>query len=822
MPEALLTACDVEPIHSPGLIQPHGVLLVLRREADALRVIAASENAGGGNDTHPAAYLDDDARRRLEHATVSAAPGDMPLGILRDARGTPWDATLRGMSCGDALLELEPVGPAAADPRRLLERLNQGLADIQRQTGSIAACHAAVAAVSEVSGFDRVMAYRLLGDGSGDVVAEALQPETGPADPTLPAAYLGLRFPASDIPAPARRLYNSAAVRLIPDARAEPSQLLRLDGEGGPIDLSPAVLRGVAPVHLTYLANMGVRASMSIAIRDGKGGLWGLFACHHLQGPLQVGPELRLAAEILAQALSWRLAELEAGHVERRTALLRAASFVLLARIPAPPLAGEPHAPGQAPDPDGPARLLAACEADGIAVCPRTPGLESLRLGCVPPEAVLERLCAWLDDQSVGAARPAPDWRLQTDALPMLLPPDLAAGFGAQSAGVAAADGLASCGLLAIRLPGAGWLLLLRQELARVVTWAGNPEKQADTAREAAAAGTTDLLTLSPRASFAAWSESVRGRSAAWSAADVAVALALRDALGEALLARAAGIARGNEELRRRSEETRFFADAAAHDLTEPLWQIQVLTEVIGEGLEDLPAERPADPETVAELRQMTQSVVRSAARMQGMITELSRLALAGHRVDRTQPVPLRDVAAEALEDIRREPPVSSEPARPVLAETRISLDGLDGVSVRADRAQVRRVFQNLFSNAVKYRDPARPLQVVAHARPPEGGIVRVQVKDNGVGFDPVHATHLFEPFRRFPNRSAPASQGLGLGLAICQRIVSAHGGTIEASLRPGGAGACFSFTLAEPDRAKPEDAADPPDAASVAGDHAA
>ena len=823
MTETPLTACDVEPIHSPGLVQPHGVLLVLHGEADALRVVAASDNAGRGHAADPAEWLGADALRRLAGAMAGAAAGDLPLGILHDAGGSEWDATLRAGASGECLLELEPVASGGADPRRLLECLNQGLAAIQRQADAVAACRIAVAAIGQVSGFDRVMAYRLLGDYSGEVIAEALHPDAAAPDPALPASYLGLRFPASDIPEPARALYNSAAVRLIPDARAEPSRLLRLDGGTAPVDLSRAVLRGVAPVHLTYLANMGVRASMSIAIRDRRGSLWGLFACHHLQGPLHVGPEARLAAEILARALSRRLAELETAIVETRTARMLGAAGGLLERIPLVAAAGLPPVPLPHDGLDRPA-LLAACEADAVVVCLRTIGRAPERIGAAPGATALERLCAWLDDRAAVDGPVVSEWQWRTSALQGLLPPDLAASL--------AADDAASHGLLAVRLPGAGWLLLLRHELARVVTWAGNPEKQADAVRRLAPKAGTGLLALSPRASFAAWSETVRGQSAPWSDVDLAVASGLRDSIADALLARAAEIARSNEELRRRSEETRFFADAAAHDLREPLWQIQVLSELVGEGLEDLPAEQPPDAATMADLRQMSRSVVASALRMQSMIAELSRLAVAGHQADRSHPVRLRDVAGEALDDIRRgqsegqlqDHSLSPELAQAVLADSRISLNGLDGVSVHADRAQVRRVFQNLFSNAVKYRDPARPLQVVAEARPPVPAhgaprFVQVLVADNGVGFDAAHAPHLFEPFRRFPNRAAAATQGMGLGLAICQRIVSAHGGTIDASVPESGAGACFRFTLAEPDPAEVEEAGGTPDGARAAGD---
>nr|WP_321983537.1 ATP-binding protein [uncultured Lichenicoccus sp.] len=813
MPEAPLSLCDVEPIHSPGLVQPHGILLALQRRRDTLAIIAASANAGCEPATSPAAYLDADAQALLEQAMAAGtAASDLPLGILRDAHDREWDATLRRDGTDHALLELEPVAPAASDPRRLLERLNRGLAAIQLQTEHAVACRAAVAAVSEVSGFDRVMAYRLLEGSSGEVIAETLQPgATQPAE-GRPDSYLGLRFPASDIPVQARALYNSAAIRLIPDARAEPVPLLRLDGSDAAVDLSRAVLRGVAPVHLTYLANMGVRASMSIAIRDGKGGLWGLFACHHLQEPLHVGPEVRLAAEILARALSWRLSELDAAIVETRLARLRAVAPALLADL-VPAL---PAAAGTAVQPDlatAAAVALGACEATAIAACPRTPGLEPTRLGAAPGDAALVLLCTWLDDRA-AADSPASDrsasagCRLRTNALPGMLPPSLAS--------VLLMGDVPVCGLLAIRLPGAGWLLLLRPGLRRVVIWAGNPDK----------AGGAGPDPLSPRASFAAWTQEVDGLSEPWSEADVTVALALRDMIGEALLDRAAGIARGNEELRRRSEETRFFADAAAHDLSEPLWQIQVLSEVIGEGLEDLPADLPPPPAMVADLRQMTQSVLGSATRMQAMIAELSRLAVAGHQADRSQRVALREVAAEALEDIRQGPPQTREPAAAALAGASIVLDGLDGIVLHADRAQVRRVFQNLFSNAIKYRDPERPLTVVFEASQSPGGpgadrIVQVEVVDNGVGFDPAHAPRLFEPFRRFPNRAAAATPGLGLGLAICQRIVAVHGGTITASVPASGTGARFRFTLVEPDPAKLEEAAGAPDSARTLGDAA-
>ncbi len=124
-----------------------------------------------------------------------------------------------------------------------------------------------------MTGFDRVMVYRFAQDDSGEVIAESTHAGV--------ESFLGLHYPASDIPRQARGLYERNWLRIIPDVEAVPSPIQpTLDSAGKPLDLSQSVLRSVSPIHIEYLENMGVRASMSVSIlREGR--LWGLFACHH-------------------------------------------------------------------------------------------------------------------------------------------------------------------------------------------------------------------------------------------------------------------------------------------------------------------------------------------------------------------------------------------------------------------------------------------------------------------------------------------------------------------------------------------------------------
>ncbi|GAA2727650.1 SpoIIE family protein phosphatase [Cellulomonas aerilata] len=494
--------CADEPIRIPGSVQAHGVLLAVD-ESDHT-VVMASANA--------AEHLGQDAAslrgRRLQDVlgpdgVPSLAAGEESAEPRRIDVPLP-DGTRRAVdllahrSDGMLVVELEPpVGsaPETAPRTRLALRALQGATSHGELTRMLAA------EMRRVTGFDRVMVYRFDDDWNGEVVAEEAREDLEP--------FLGLHFPASDIPAQARALYTSQWLRSIPDAGYTPSPLMPgLNPRTGlPLDLSGAALRSVSPVHLQYLANMGVRASMSVSLLS-HGRLWGLVACHHYAGPHYPSPSTRNVAEFLGRTASLLIQgkEDEGRYVD---ALAISATAADLTRS----LAGNIRNPLDSLAGDGGALDLIE-GASGVAIRVHN---ELRLLGETPSVQDVEALAGvlWSSGRTL----------VVTDALGR----DLAATeLTARIAGTAS-------GVLGVPLTSgerSDFLMWFRPEVLREVQWAGDPRK--------AVQRTDDGLRLTPRASFSAWVEQVRGRSDPWAPAETAAAQRLGQDVDELLARRSA------------------------------------------------------------------------------------------------------------------------------------------------------------------------------------------------------------------------------------------------------------------------------------------
>lgn len=503
--ESLLAQCASEPIHRLGRTQPFGLLLAFDGQR---RIAAVSANARDWCGQPPAAMLDHPVTQWLPELNVAAAEAHARLagglGVVQHLFGVPWpgreelvDLSLH-TSGALVVLEAEPCGPVPARATQVMETCTRELAQAA-ELGTIA--DSAARAVAGITGFDRVMVYRFAADGSGTVVAERVAAGLQP--------YIGLRYPASDIPDQARRLYLRNPTRLIVDAHDDGQPLCLRDGE--PPDLSLSVLRSVSPVHLQYMRNMGSAASMSISlIVDGR--LWGLIACHHGR-PIRPSLPCRALAALLG-----RLYSLAISRVERH-GLDQDIKALLLTPPGVEPLVAA------AADPEVIERTGATLQAlFGLSGCVARIDGAVLRLGRTPERPEIDRLLAGLPRQ---------------DAPPVLAIESLASVHTAwrRYAPLAA-------GALALRLDDAGrnWVLLLRDEVRRHVTWAGNPNKAVNVS--------TGMLT--PRASFAAWQAAVKWHCEPWSPADIELAGVLRVRLLEVLLAQ-----REQRELRSAREATR-------------------------------------------------------------------------------------------------------------------------------------------------------------------------------------------------------------------------------------------------------------------------
>ncbi|MGY1602269.1 SpoIIE family protein phosphatase [Geodermatophilus sp. SYSU D00815] len=491
--EEALRHCAAEPIAVPGAIQPHGVLLALT-EPD-LTVVSASANAG---DLFGAEVLGRPLAELLAPADLAALRADLAGDALEPLRqtvaGGEADLVVHRRD-GLLLAEWEPLAGAERAPAEWHARLPAVLARLS-ESGSLDELTAALARdVRALTGFDRVMVYRFDAEWNGEVVAESRRDDLEP--------FLGLHYPAGDIPAQARELYTRNWLRLIPDARYAPVPLRPAVNPltGGPLDLSRSVLRSVSPVHLEYLANMGVVASMSVSLVD-RGRLWGLIACHGYRGPHRPSYADRTAAEFLGRTASLLLrTTAESGERDRvvEVAQRQARLVAALGRAPRRPAAALVG---------GTTTVLDLLPAAGAAV--RLDGRLHL-LGSTPPPDRVPGLVREL--LGAGAA--------VTDRVPRVLP---------ASADLAAT----ASGVLAVEVGGGrgDFLAWFRPETLRTVTWGGDP-------RTSEVVPDDGGPRLSPRRSFAAWSEIVRGTAEPWRPHEVAAARELAAQLGAARLDRA-------------------------------------------------------------------------------------------------------------------------------------------------------------------------------------------------------------------------------------------------------------------------------------------
>jgi len=476
MTENELNNCDLEPIHIPGKIQPHGFLLAIDRQ---YRITHASHNcerwlgiAAASLPGKPVSHICSALGKAPDAAFIESII-DSHTGHKGFDSANPFSVTigseewLLAIHASDQgyLLDFEPgESDLEADLQLFLGRSlshilsNRNLEDILN--------HAAVQ-IQQIIRYDRVMIYRFHDDGHGEVVAESKKDAL--------ESWMGLHYPASDIPKQARELYKRNLTRLISDVHQPPSALWSITDT--PLDLTHSSLRAVSPVHIQYLKNMGVASSFSVSILCGNQ-LWGLIACHNYT-PRFIHFRQRESAQLLGQVLSSAidLRQQEARQLrdqQHHKALESLTRYLSRDHSLQEALFGQE------------ATMLNTCEATGAVL------LFENRLytaGKVPEEKLLRSLCQWLSRHMEGEL-------FSTRSLGRLFP--------AIKDHEAIASGMLAC-RLARNLN--EFLVWFRPEVITQVTWAGHPEKTVQT-------DANGLRFISPRESFEAWTETMRGCAA--------------------------------------------------------------------------------------------------------------------------------------------------------------------------------------------------------------------------------------------------------------------------------------------------------------------
>lgn len=483
-----LSQCEAEPIHIPGSIQPHGVLLALH--GPALRITQATPSCQALLGIAATDLLERELVTVLGSALADAVRNaltryqELP-NALAAFTWQPLDSNQRfsGYVHQSGLLTVLELEPTPAEHPTLSDALAQavrGFSRVRAQTALPAKAQTAAECFRRLTGYDRVMIYRFDEDWHGEVIAEARRADLEP--------HLGPHYPDSDIPAQVRRLYLINTTRVIVDIDYAPSPLLPAVNpvSGQPLDLSRSLLRSISPVHLEYLRNMGVQATLVASLlREGQ--LWGLIACHH-DTPRPVSSDIREIAGWMAQDLSTQIALTEEIRSRRYAAHLKQCRdhiiFAMRRGMRLPELLRGPEL----------AQLLGTIGAEGAAlIC----GEEVITGGVTPdPRRILEIVAGLSSPDSDDPFGP-----FFTDCLSKDLPEtaDLAA----------AAAGVAMFPLDTAQLMKLIWF---RGEQLRHVTWGGNPDKAVAIAPNG---------RLSPRQSFAAWTQIVRLHSVQWQAEEL-------------------------------------------------------------------------------------------------------------------------------------------------------------------------------------------------------------------------------------------------------------------------------------------------------------
>jgi two-component system, chemotaxis family, sensor kinase Cph1 len=694
-----LTACELEPIHIPGSIQPHGCLFVLA--PDTLRIRQLSANAGRLLETGWEAAIGGPLPDMLDlDGTLVAALRDIgrdggaaPPSVLALASGL-YHPFAHG-SDGQIILELE----SAAGEARSFDNLYPQMRAFMDALQAAAAEHAMTLAARQVrrmTGFDRVLIYRFDRDWNGTVVAED-------RNDVLPS-YLDLRFPASDIPRQARELYRLNRLRLIPDADYAPVPIMPAkQPDGRPLDLTFSILRSVSPVHLEYMRNMGTAASMSVSlIVDGE--LWGLISCHN-EKPRQVSPAIRSACDFVAQILAMQIAASESSAEASYRLDLQSVQSELLAHM----AVEERFIDGLTRHPD---KLLRMADADGAAVF--FAGEHAL-VGRTPSADEVQRIIDWL-------VKEGHEDLFATESLAGAMP-------GAESLKDVASGVLA----IAVSKLHASYVLWFRPELIQTVKWGGDPRKPAEPI-----AGD---VRLHPRKSFETWKEIVGLTSRPWRSSEVETARDLRNAIVGIVLRQAEEMADLAAELERSNKELESFSYSVSHDLRAPFRHIVGFSELLREsasGLDDTQ-------------RRYVDTIIESAFSAGRLVDDL----LSFSQMGRASLLPIEVDVNRLVQDVRRM-------LAPDMEGRTIDWRIGDLGKAHADPVMLRLVLQNLLSNAVKYtrsRETA-VIEIGVERRPGEAVF---SVRDNGVGFDMAYVGKLFGVFQRLHRVEEFEGTGIGL-----------------------------------------------------------
>lgn len=732
-----LQNCDQEPIHIPGTIQPHGFLIALDKTSKTIRF--CSGNCFKYTGISHEQLLNKAAKDIFSEEVLTtidtmceAVEGKVSV-IKTTVFGKPFDFISH--VCGSNLiLEAEQAHD---------EILSTDLVDLSRDfvtamedTKTLKElCDLVAVNIRKVTGYDRVMVYRFDKDYNGEVISESKNEKL--------EGFLGLHYPHTDIPLQARELYVKNQLRIIVDMDYVPVPVYTTEQvKNDALDMSFSVLRSVSPIHVQYLHNMGVGATLTISLVL-RGKLWGLIACHHYSAKY-LPYEIRMSAKLLGHFITSQVdsRNLNEEHEVRNKAHLAVEHFgakkLMLDRSSINDIIEDPA-------------LLSVCNADGVVFVINDVIYKS---GKTPGDDQVLHLSALLKGKQ----------KLVTESLVNLLKDINTADYSL--------PGLLYYSLQKSAIDCVMWF---RQEAIHDVNWAGDPSKSIEKNKNG----------LSPRKSFELWRQTVKDHSKVWLEAEISSALNFVNILERHI---SAIVLAEEEEKQRLLANTLIRTNAeleninyiSTHDLQEPLRKIQMTASVLlGNKNENL------SNEALEKIGKMNQF----AGRMQYLIKDILKYTQLNYNTDAFEDLDLDSYLGELHSELNE-----------TFTEKNVKLEIKDLPVVKIIPFLIKQLFTNLINNSIKFSDPSRAGHIVISTDDysyvpdfemdlPLHQYHIIKYQDNGLGFEKENNEKIFKIFTRL--YSSQQIAGSGIGLAICRKIMQTHKGYIFADGNPG-VGATF------------------------------
>lgn len=736
--EVNLENCAKEPIHIIGKSQAHGVLVICDPESLTIRQI--------GTNARDLFLIDHDA---LLEKPLSSLLGDSQTSQFQKALEANELSVPRNVEIGKEkfllmahlsdihlILDFEPL-EELQEPFFCQKQLTRIMNQLQNQKSIKDVCNSAAELTKKIFRYDRVMIYKFDEDWNGEVLAEQKEPEM--------ESWLGLHYPATDIPEQSRAMFLKHKVRVITDVNYKPVPLKPelSPHNGAPVDLTRSNLRAVSPIHIEYLKNMEVGASLSASIAV-KGKLWGLIACHHREAKF-VDHYQRESCRFLAQMLSTEITLLEAHHFLKRRKISEGRRKKLVAQMQQSDNIAEALTEGKIKLIDlifgGGATFFLK---DRFYFCGETPNEEQV-------EYLLENLL-----------KKEPKSLFFTHHLSALFPQ------AEEYADVAS-------GVLSLRVSENKYIIWFRPEVLQTINWGGNPNKKGFYNEE--------KKRISPRKSFQKFSEKLTGTSEPWQDFDLSIARSLREDISHIVLAKQRKeIETLNEKLVEANKELELFSYGLSHDLRAPIRGMEgyltILDEDYSSGIS-------------IEGKQMIQKTRELAEKMNRLVDDILAYSSLNHSGEmKMTVVPVKVLIEEILEFFNTR-------ANYPKAVVRINEDL---PAMYGDKRMLFQLWSNLLNNALKYSaEKEHPEISVGFIE--NGEAVTYYVQDNGIGVKNGFLEKIFDTFSRV---AGSRYKGSGIGLAIAKKIIEKHEGRIWAESSPG-EGAKFLFKLGTDNRLERE-----------------